>query len=309
MKAAIIGMVSNVGKSTSHHGGGYHHILVRMMQDMWPHKEFTVNPDPQTWSDYAELYTLEGVNYAENVFNFMGGPQPEHKVKLEAIARFKGQIFNIDVPLDFNIFNKRIKLDHHFASATTIQVTKGYAEVQRKAVIGDSHSLSAWCPGFGLRRSDGKTLYGFLKLANPDKINAVYDETVTYFSNIDIRFHLMRQSNPEQATIDLFNKYIDFSSKLTNNTIVEPLPIEHESRKLPGTGLYKGQKYFGTREERMHIRQMAIDLIRKSGQKFLSWPNEWIDNDGTKMLEILEPKQSVHVKPKYYLYFNEIIGQ
>jgi hypothetical protein len=302
MKAAIIGMVSNVGKSTSHHGGGYHHILVRMMQDMWPHKEFTVNPDPQTWSDYAELYTLEGVNYAENVFNFMGGPQPEHKSKLEAIAKFQGPIFNVDVPLDFNIFNKRIKLDHHFASATTIQVTKGYAEVQRKAVIGDSHSLSAWRPGFGLRRSDGKTLHGFLNLAVVDKINSVYDETITYFGNIDLRFHLMRQPDPKAATVELFTKYAEFSNSLKNNTVIGLLPVENESRKLPGTGLYKGQKFFGTRAERMELREIAHATLKSAGIKVLEWPESWVDADGTAMFEYMEPKQSVHLKPKYYMF-------
>ena len=118
----------------------------------------------------------------------------------------------------------------------------------------------------------------------------------------------MRQEDPKQATIDLVNRYIEFSRKLTNNTIVEPIPIEHESRKIPGTGLYKKQPFFGTRDERMEIRQIAIDLIRKSGQKYISWPDEWIDSDGTKMLEILEQKQSVHLRPRFYPYINEILG-
>jgi len=308
MKAAIVGMVSNVGKSTSHHGGGYHHIIVRMMRDMWPDKEFTVNPEPETWSEYDQIYTLEGVNYAENVFNFMGGPQPEHKLKLEAIASYQGQIFNIDVPLDFNIFNKRIKLDHHFASATTIPLTKGYAEEQRKAVIGDSHSLSAWRPGYGLRRSDGKTLYGFLNLAVVDKINAAYDETVTYFGNIDLRFHLMRQPDPVKATIDLFSAYANFSNHLKNNTIVGLLPVEREDRKLPGTGLYKGEKFFGTRQERMNLREIAHNVLRQAEVKFIEWPESWVDADGSAMFEYMEPKQSVHLKPKYYMFANEFVS-
>ena len=310
MKAAIVGMLNNVGSSQSHHGGGYYHVMMNILKSEHP-GELQFNPDPSTWNEYERLYILEGVNYQENVFNFIGGPQPEHRAKLEAMANYKGLCIAVNVPIDLNVFNKRFGIDHEFPTINTIDFAKLHGNTTRKLVRGDSHSLSVWRPGFGLDRTDGKTLFGFLKDADSlvEEWNNKYDETVTYFSNIDIRFHLMRQDNPEQATRDLFNRYVEFSSKLNNNTIVEPLPIEHESRKLPGTGLYKGQKYFGTREERMHIRQIAIDIIRQSGQKYLSWPTEWIDSDGTKMLEILEPKQSVHVKPKYYLYFNEIIGR
>lgn len=310
MKAAVIGMLNNVGSSVSHHGGGYYHVMMHILKAQHP-GEISFNPDPSTWNDYERIYILEGVNYQENVFNFIGGPQPEHRAKLEAMANYNGIIIAVNVPIDLNVFNKRFQVDHVFPAINCIDYARQYGLTQRKLVRGDSHSLSVWKPGYGLDRTDGKTLFGFLKESDQliEEWNSKYDETVTYFSNIDIRFHLMRQDNPEQATKDLFNRYIDFSSKLNNNTIVEPLPIEHESRKLPGTGLYKGQKYFGTREERMYIRQIAIDVIRQSGQKYLSWPSEWIDSDGTKMLEILEPKQSVHIKPKYYLYFNEIIGQ
>jgi len=310
MKAAVVGMLNNVGSSVSHHGGGYYHVMMHILKAQHP-GEISFNPDPSTWNDYERIYILEGVNYQENVFNFIGGPQPEHRAKLEAMANYNGIIIAVNVPIDLNVFNKRFQVDHVFPAINCIDYARQYGLTQRKLVCGDSHSLSVWKPGYGLDRTDGKTLFGFLKESDQliEEWNSKYDETVTYFSNIDIRFHLMRQDNPEQATKDLFNRYIDFSSKLNNNTIVEPLPIEHESRKLPGTGLYKGQKYFGTREERMYIRQIAIDVIRQSGQKYLSWPSEWIDSDGTKMLEILEPKQSVHIKPKYYLYFNEIIGQ
>jgi hypothetical protein len=308
MKAAVIGMLNNVGNSQSHHGGGYYHVMMNILKAQ--HRgELVFNPDPLTWNEYERLYILEGVNYQENVFNFIGGPQPEHRAKLEAMAKYTGLPISVNVPIDLNVFNKRFGLDHQFYAINTINYAKHYGKDTRKLVRGDSHSLSVWKPGYGLDRTDGKTLFGFLKDADSlvEEWNEKYDETVTYFSNIDIRFHLMRQDNPEQATKDLFNRYIEFSSKLNNNTIVEPLPIEHESRKLPGTGLYKGQKYFGTREERMHLRQIAIDLIRQSGQKYLSWPEQWIDDDGTRMFEYMEPKQSVHLKPKYYMFANEFV--
>jgi hypothetical protein len=308
MKAAVVGMLNNVGSSQSHHGGGYYHVMLNILKSEHP-GDLDVNPDPSTWNEYERLYILEGVNYQENVFNFIGGPQPEHRAKLEAMANYKGLAISVNVPIDLNVFNKRFNIDHQFTAINCIDFARLHANSTKKLVRGDSHSLSIWRPGFGLDRTDGKTLFGFLKDADSliEEWNQKYDETVTYFSNIDIRFHLMRQDNPEQATKDLFNRYIEFSSKLNNNTIVEPLPIEHESRKLPGTGLYKGQKYFGTRQERMRLVDTANRIMNNSGLKTLQWPNEWIDEDGMKMFEYMEPKQSVHLKPKYYMFANEFV--
>ncbi len=79
--------------------------------------------------------------------------------------------------------------------------------------------------------------------------------------------------------------YIEFAKKLNNATLVNLLPVEHESRKLPGTGLYLKQPYFGTRQERADLRDTANRIMNNSGLKTLQWPDEWIDEDGMKMFE------------------------
>lgn len=312
MKAALVGLLNNVGGSTSHHGGGYHRIMTRMVKDAYPEINFEINPDPDTWKGFDAIYILEGVNYQENVFNFIGGPQPEHRKKLEALKEWyaqKGdQIFSINVPLDLNSFNKRFGLDYIFPALRTLRVVEEYAQSQRKVVIGDSHSLSAWKPGWGLRRTDGKTLHGFLKIADTVELNDKFEETITYFGNIDLRFHLMRQPDPVKATVDLFSAYANFSNHLKNNTIVGLLPVEREDRKLPGTGLYKGEKFFGTRQDRMNLREIAHNVLRQTGVKFIEWPESWIDTDGSAMFEYMEPRQSVHLKPKYYMFADQYIS-
>jgi hypothetical protein len=308
MKAAVVGMLNNVGSSQSHHGGGYYHVMLNILKSEHP-GDLDVNPDPSIWNEYERLYILEGVNYQENVFNFIGGPQPEHRAKLEGMANYKGLAIAVNVPIDLNVFNKRFNIDHQFTAINCIDFARLHANNTKKLVRGDSHSLSAWRPGFGLDRTDGKTLFGFLKDADSliEEWNQKYDEVVLYFGNIDIRFHLMRQDNPAEAVGDLIRRYIEFAKKLNNATLVNLLPIEHESRKLPGTGLYLKQPYFGTRQERMRLVDTANRIMNHSGLKTLQWPNEWIDEDGMKMFEYMEPKQSVHLKPKYYMFANEFV--
>jgi hypothetical protein len=117
----------------------------------------------------------------------------------------------------------------------------------------------------------------------------------------------MRQSDPRSATVDLFTRYVEYAKQFKKATLVELLPVEHESRKIPGTGLYKKQKFFGTRLERMELREIANSIINESGLEVIKWPTEWIDEDGTKMLDILESRQSVHLKPKHYPFLNQIL--
>ena len=309
MKAAVVGMLNNVGSSQSHHGGGYYHVMMNILKAEHTLGDLDINPDPSTWNEYERLYILEGVNYQENIFNFIGGPQPEHRAKIEAMANYKGLAIAVNVPIDLNVFNKRFNIDHQFTAINCIDFARLHANNTKKLVRGDSHSLSAWRPGFGLDRTDGKTLFGFLKDTDSliEEWNQKYDEVVLYFGNIDIRFHLMRQDNPAEAVGDLIRRYVEFAKKLNNATLVNLLPVEHESRKLPGTGLYLKQPYFGTRQERMRLVDTANRIMNNSGLKTLQWPNEWIDEDGMKMFEYMEPKQSVHLKPKYYMFANEFV--
>jgi len=310
MKAAIVGMLNNIGSSQSHHGGGYYHVMTSILKSEHIVGDLDVNPDPSTWNEYERLYILEGVNYQENVFNFIGGPQPEHRAKLEAMANYKGLAIAVNVPIDLNVFNKRFNIDHQFTAINCIDFAKLHGGVTRKLVRGDSHSLSVWRPGFGLDRTDGKTLHGFLKNADSlvEEWNSKYDEVVLYFGNIDLRFHLMRQENPKAAVGELFRRYVEFAKKLNSATLVNLLPVEHESRKLPGTGLYLKQPYFGTRQERADLRDTANRILNNSGLKTLQWPDQWIDEDGMKMFEYMEAKQSVHLKPKYYMFAKEFIS-
>jgi hypothetical protein len=309
MLVGLVSMMGNVGATLNSQGGGYGLIQTKMLWDNHPHDTVDVNPPPSMWGNYDLLYICEGVNFVEGSFNVPGGPQPLHTEKMKAIAEFKGELRYSNSIFDFNKFNKRLKVEGTFPETNSISwynTFLAHGLVSRKGVVGDSHALSVWKPGHSLDFTAGRTLHGFLKRETVEQINSRFDETILYFGNIDLRFHLMRQENPQQATADLFNRYVAFAKQLKKATLVELLPVEHESRKIPGTGLYKKQPFFGTREERMQVREIANEIINNSGLEVIQWPSEWIDADGTKMLDILEMKQSVHLRPKHYPYLTQI---
>jgi hypothetical protein len=309
MLVGLVSMMGNVGATLNSQGGGYGLIQTKMLWDNHPHDTVDVNPPPSTWGNYDLLYICEGVNFVAGSFNVPGGPQPLHTEKMKAIAEFKGELRYSNSIFDFNKFNQRLKIEAAFPETHRVSFYNTFLAhglESRKAVIGDSHALSVWKPQHTLDFTAGRTLHGFLKRESVEQINNRFDEVTLYFGNIDLRFHLMRQENPQQATADLFNRYVEFAKQLKKATLVELLPVEHESRKIPGTGLYKKQPFFGTREERMQVREIANEIINNSGLEVIQWPSEWIDADGTKMLDILEMKQSVHLRPKHYPYLTEI---
>jgi len=310
-KYALVSMLGNVGSTLGSQGGGYGIIQTRMLRDNHPNDTVDVNPDPKDWGSYDILYVCEGVNFVEGSFNIPGGPRPIHTEKMKAIADYGGEIRFSNSYFDFNKFNQRLKIpDVEYPDVKSISwynTFLAHGLETKKGVIGDSHALSVWRPGYSLDFTAGRTLHGFLRRESAEEINSRFDQTTLYFGCIDVRFHLMRQENPKQATIDLFTRYVEFAKQLKNATLVNLLPVEHESRKIPGTGLYKKQKFFGTRAERMEVREIANKIMNESGLKTIQWPEEWIDEDGTKMLDILEMKQSVHLRPKYYPFLNEIL--
>jgi hypothetical protein len=307
MKAALISIMGNVGSTFNTQGGGYGLICTKMVKDLNPQDTIDVNPDPSTWGDYEKLYVCEGVNFVDGSFNVPGGPQPIHTQKMEAISKFEGEFEFVNKTFDFRKFNQRIKVDsNNWPISSAVDY---FSKPNPYMVIGDSHSLSVWKPGYALSFNQGKTLHGWLKHANAQAINQLRPGgVVLYFGNIDLRFHLGRMEDPYKATEELFTKYVNFAKELNHATLVQLLPVEHESRKIPGTGLYKGQPFYGTRQLRMELRDIANEIIAQSGLDYISWTQDWVDSDGTKMLDVLESKQSVHIKPKYYPYLQEILS-
>ena len=109
-------------------------------------------------------------------------------------------------------------------------------------------------------------------------------------------------------------------------------PIEHECRRLPKTGNYKGQPFWGTAEERMQVREVFNQALRTlqtkfGGFKIIRWPEEYSHKEeitlpldklsgvfktypekqitfkpGMLRFDVMEKPHSVHIAPTYYLW-------
>lgn len=287
MKTGIIGVLNNPATSENSHSAGMVNIVAKLFNA-------DVLKENDNWDQYQKLIIYHGVNFRPGKFNIIGGINDDVLLRAQKLNNYKGELYSLD-GFQLNDFSKvrKLNLYDHVENINLIELPK-----RRNLVIGDSHSLSVWPnENYEISRNDGKTLFGFLKL-NIDLSN--YDHIIMYFGNIDLRFHLARQEDPVEATKKLFKRYIDYASKY-NVTLTTLLPVEDESRKIPQSGQYKGHNFFGSKELRKHLREIANKIIIESGLPYIEWPSSYLNQDGDLSFEAMEPKQSVHLRPKYYI--------
>jgi hypothetical protein len=287
MKKAIVGILNNPATSLNSHSAGMVHIVSELF-------EATVLNERDDWNEYDMLIVYHGTNFKPGSYNMIGGMSPEVIIRADKLKNFNGEKYTLDgfQLKDFSI-KRKINMYDDVADMPIIELPK-----RNNLVIGDSHSLSVWpSANYEISRNDGKTLHGFLKL-NMDL--SAYEHIIMYFGNIDLRFHLARQNNPIEATKDLFNRYCEYASRY-NSTITQLLAIEDESRRIPKSGQYKGVNFFGSIELRKELRLVANQIMFESGIPMLEWPTEFLDSNGNLSFNVMEPKQSVHIRPAYYL--------
>jgi len=299
-KKAIVGVVSNPVRSLNSHNGGWTLVLKSIYNaDILTEKD--------DWNDYEELILSEGVNYKEGKFNFFGGVQDSFYKRLNKLNNFNGKVYCINEKIDYNVAcNKRKELKGLSCNKSPeVLYTKEY---NNKLILGDSHSVSIYKPGYSINRIDGKTLNGFLKIGLHNFITKDSNDLIFYAGNIDVRFHVHRFGG-RKAVVDLIRELFLQLNKLNLDkiTLVSLLPIEDESRKIPGTGLYKGKPFYGTKEQRTYYVKEFNSLLKRGCNHYKYNLIEWDFNyDKGLSFDEMESRQSVHLRPKSYKFIKQL---
>lgn len=201
----------------------------------------------------------------------------------------------LDLKKVFTVEHRAHHFDHIFDS--------------KSAVVGDSHALSAYHPNHMMFRNDGMTLYGMAQRGLKHLIPADMESLVLYFGSIDVRHHLLRHSNVGREAESLMFKYERRIKEYGINdiTLVHLLPVEHEERKIPKTGYYKGTPFYGTRQQRLDlvrgINLSLSEMAEKNGWRVHEWPKEWYSLPGDQFAKMfMESGSSVHLARSAYIY-------
>lgn len=301
-KVGLYGIFNEISTSKIHHGFGYIKTLITQIESILGKEVDVLNTDSDI-SEYKYLFIDEGVNFVNKSWNKIGGDFTKTLIKLEKFNNYTGKVFYNalkEVPDYEHMVTKR-KLDAKYTPHEFVAIN--FIELTDKLTLGDSHSVSAHEQCFAMNTINGKTMNGFLTDGLKQYVPSNIKHLRFYAGNIDIRFHFHRLSvNLTEFVAELEKQLLDLN--LDHVDIMQPLPIEDESRKLPGTGLYKGQSFYGSWEERNNIRNTFSDLLEdmcnRNNFTYMKWPDNFKDKDGKLKFEIMEPRQSVHIKPIYY---------
>lgn len=280
-------------------------------------------------SSASVLYLDHGVNFSGGL-NLFGGVTEEVFDRLEQLSRFTGRLGSLDLPMPnyAEQLQKRIgqaTCDSRLASilpalterfADTEYITQAHLDWLPNLTIGDSHSTSMAPASSRVLRTNGQTLFGALRdnlieaqLELCTNLDSVKNITLAYGS-IDIRHHIGRQTDPESAVRKLAENYADRIKTLSSVTGISveaaaPVPVEHEGRKLPQTGYYKGTPFAGTQAQRRAWTEIFKNVLIDSGINLASPPQEWYTMDGELFAKnCMELGSSVHLAPTHYRRYN-----
>lgn len=268
------------------------------------------------WNDYDVILICLPMEF-QGSFNVFGGANDELAERLAKFTEFEGKLFICDKDMpDIGEFIKSRKssCSEKFAALNEEEFTKICKKVERvdtimgtkKMIVGDSHSISVYRPGYDISRNDGKTLHGALKDGLSSFLLPETEEAVFYFGNIDIRHHIYRQDDLRESAYKLLNGYEKQlrDLNLEKLAVVGALWVESEERKLPKTGYYKGTPFFGSAERRARLvkwwNMYLQDMCHDYGWKYIGWPEYMLNSDNRLDFQYMEKPKSVHLSREYY---------
>ena len=267
---------------------------------------YTKDENKTDWDQYDNVLVYLGMEWS-GALNLFGGASDENLKKFTRLLDFGARIQWLDErPKGFGDLVAKRWPNFDYASLNRLAQECPIARQpdNEYIILGDSHSLNWYIPGASVLRHDGKTLFGALK----DGISSflAYEplKLAVGFGNIDIRHHLMRQNHPleslhsmcEQLNLQLLSYQANVGCEIE---LIQPLPIENESRKLPQTGYYKGTPFFGTWQERDFLSKKMDEAYQemclKNGWTYLTYPAYFKNQLGELDFDAMEKPGSVHV--------------
>jgi hypothetical protein len=319
-KIGITNLLSNITTKPGSHKGGWARLLKCQLLNAG-YKDVKILDNKDSISEYGIIIFDLGAEFS-GALNLFGGLDLKIYKRLWDLLKFEGSFYSWknDLP-DVNVLDSRRKnestceefknLREDFVTDIAIKLDhcKKFDHVYRtdKLLIGDSHTPSVWDPSYMIERRDGRTLKGMLERDTIQKY--LFQDLKTlhvHCSSIDIRHHICREVNPSFEAVSLASKLIERVLKIPDIEIIlnHTMGIEDESRELPKTGYFKGTPYYGSWDQRNHVRNLFNSVLDEAlmvcNFKVLKFPKYFFDDSGKLKFEVMEKPASVHLSPEHY---------
>jgi hypothetical protein len=302
------------------------------------------------FNEFDKVYVYHGNDWSGGL-NLYGGTEGfPYAWNFRNLTLFKGEVISLGIP--FPNYHQQLQeklaqdkgngrtpkpefeeIDWDNLKRMESSEVLRYPNVTPNIVIGDSHSICMYRPGWTVNSVPYKTLRGALKSGLESFIMDPYDshdqvENVElYFGNIDLRHHFCRTETkegtdlwptPSDLSLDYYTAACElFSSgkfvNLRSVGIYELLPCEEEARKLPQSGMFMKKPFWGSWEERMNARKVFNNRIEGLCKlnphipvRFIRWTEYLLNKKGELDLHAMEYKNSVHLSRMSYPHWNGV---
>ena len=338
LKIGITNLLSNITTKDHSHKGGWTKLLKCQLNNLG-YENVKIMDNKDNCNDFDAIVFDFGAEY-KGALNLFGGLDKKCYDRVSQLVYFNfskpGMLFSWKhLPPDLGAViasrrenNSTYEKFKEYTEENLDLVIKmvnnirqfDHVEFKPHLLFGDSHTPSVWTPDMLIERQDGRTLFGTLKKESLHDIIVQYNEQghhfneiTVYMGNIDIRHHLMRQDDPWNSVISLMQKYeqelIPYTQACKIN-VVQMLPIEDESRKLPKTGYFKGTPFAGAWNERSALHEIMNGEIERMclrhGWQVYKHPRAFYNNIGQLTFDVMEKPKSVHLSPMHYRWDLEL---
>ena len=332
MKALLSCPFNSISDRPASHRSSQGVIYADMIRQSGVDLDINFGGKIEDYNQYETLYVYHGNDWFGSL-NLFGGLQGYSNVaNVKAFSQFKGRVISLgcDFPAYQDMLIERIlkakendkeiqpewlEVDMENLKRMHIHAPMvKFPHITNKMVIGDSHSICMYRPGWMINSIPFKTLNGVINDGIENCIpfkSPPIESLECYFGNIDIRHHLCRISSDHvQNTKDLVKRYVEAVEALPIDdvSIYEPLLIENPSRKLPKTGYYKGKPFYGTWEQRDECRRVFADEVERlsTRAKLIRWTDYLANDIGELDFAKMEKPQSVHLSREFYPHWTGI---
>jgi len=320
IKIGIAILVGKFSDKPASHKSAWPHMLANQLVNAGYHDTTVITSVEEDWTKYDRIILDHGMEF-KGTFNIFGGANDDLYHQLNRLfCGVRMYSMHHDMPNIGELITKRLKtgsdlfktLEDKIEVATEICESINrvdHIEKTDKLCFGDSHSFSMYTPGFMCDRNDGLTLFGTLRRGLDGYVYPWTKSLRVYLGNIDIRHHLMRQDKPAEAlkkmVLDYENQLLQLQDRgVKEIEVIQALPIENESRKLPKTGFYKGTPFAGTWKERTELvnqfNRSIDEMCERNGWDCYMHPEVYLNSVKELSFDVMEKPKSVHLSREYY---------
>jgi hypothetical protein len=343
MNLVVTSPITAISSSVHSHRAAQAVIYAEMLKELGDDVEVTVDMTGdlkvEDLSSFDGVYLYHGNDWSGAPNMFGGLKNGEYSEQVARLSRIRSPAYTLGIesPDYVSLLKPRVdkslsegkEVDPAWSSVNweNLAMKVGRANVgppvnwtierrMRSVVLGDSHAISLYSPGWAMASTPFKTLHGALKIGFEKMLHDRYGHSrfrnvSLYFGNIDVRHHLCRFPNPHEMSSNLARGYVDAAKILAssgkNVRIHELLPIENESRQVPKTGWYEGKPFHGTWAERTAVRNHLNDrleaLCSDSEVEFIRWTDYLLNDKGELSFDHMEKPRSVHLSRASYPYW------